>query len=36
MTFAQPTSARYLLITQGGVAPALWWSVAELQAQCVD
>lgn len=27
---------RYLLISQGGTATALWWSVAEIQASCAD
>jgi hypothetical protein len=27
---------RYLLISQGGTATALWWSVAEIQAVCAD
>jgi hypothetical protein len=27
---------RYLLISQGGMAEALWWSVAEVQAECAD
>lgn len=36
MNFSKVSSGRYLLITQGGTAPALWWSVAEIQAQCAD
>ncbi len=36
LNFAQLTTARYLLISQGGSAPALWWSVAEIEADCVD
>jgi hypothetical protein len=36
MTFPAGTSGRYVLITQSGVAPALWWSVAEIQAECSD
>ena len=36
LTFPKGTSGRYLLITQSGVAPALWWSVAEIQAECAD
>jgi hypothetical protein len=27
---------RYLLISQGGTATGLWWSVAEIQAACAD
>ena len=36
MNFTAGTTGRYVLITQGGAAPALWWSVAEIQAQCAD
>jgi hypothetical protein len=36
MKFDAPTTGRYLLITQGGMATGLWWSVAEFSAQCSD
>jgi hypothetical protein len=36
MNFSKVTSGRYLHISQSGTAPALWWSVAEIQAQCAD
>jgi F5/8 type C domain len=36
MTFPAGSSGRYVLINQSGVAPALWWSVAEIQAECAD
>jgi hypothetical protein len=30
------TTGRYLLVTQSGMASALWWSVAEIQTECAD
>jgi len=36
MTFGAPTTGRYLLITQGGTATGLWWSVAEISVECTD
>jgi hypothetical protein len=36
LTFPAGSVGRYLLISQGGMATALWWSVAEVQAECVD
>ncbi|HWZ91262.1 MAG TPA: discoidin domain-containing protein, partial [Polyangiaceae bacterium] len=36
MTFSAPTTGRYLLITQGGTATGLWWSVAEISAECTN
>lgn len=36
MTFPAGTSGRYVLISQSGAAPTLWWSVAEIQAECAD
>jgi hypothetical protein len=36
ITFPKGSHCRYVLITQGGTAPALWWSVAEIQAECAD
>jgi hypothetical protein len=36
LTFPAGSLGRYLLISQGGEAEALWWSVAEVQAECAD
>jgi hypothetical protein len=36
MNFPAGSTGRYVLISQSGTAPALWWSVAEIQVQCVD
>jgi hypothetical protein len=36
MNFPAGTTGRYLLISQSGAAPNLWWSVAEIQVQCAD
>jgi hypothetical protein len=36
MSFSAPTTGRYLLITQGGTATGLWWSVAEISVECSD
>jgi hypothetical protein len=36
MAFPNPTTGRYLLITQGGTATGLWWSVAEFSVECSD
>jgi hypothetical protein len=36
LSFPPGSAGRYLLISQGGMATALWWSVAEVQAECVD
>ena len=36
MNFPAGTTGRYLLISQSGAAPGLWWSVAEIQVQCAD
>lgn len=36
MVFPAGTTGRYVLISQSGAAPALWWSVAEIQAECAD
>ena len=36
MNFPAGTTGRYVLISQSGTAPGLWWSVAEIQAQCAD
>lgn len=36
MQFPAGATGRYVLINQSGSAPALWWSVAEIQAECAD
>jgi hypothetical protein len=36
MNFPAGTSGRYVLINQTGSVSGLWWSVAELQAECAD
>jgi hypothetical protein len=36
LSFPAGSAGRYLLISQGGMATDLWWSVAEVQAECVD
>lgn len=36
MNFPKGSSGRYVLISQSGTAPALWWSVAEVLAACAD
>lgn len=36
LNFSKGTTGRYLLVTQSGKATALWWSVAEIQAECTD
>ena len=36
MNFPAGTTGRYVLISQSGTAPGLWWSVAEIQAECAD
>ena len=36
MTFPAGTTGRYVLINQTGAAPALWWSIGEIQAACAD
>jgi hypothetical protein len=36
LSFPAGSVGRYLLISQGGMAEALWWSVAEVQAECAD
>jgi hypothetical protein len=36
LSFPAGSVGRYLLISQGGMATALWWSVAEVQAECAD
>jgi hypothetical protein len=36
ITFPTKATGRYLLITQSGTASMLWWSIAELQAECAN
>jgi hypothetical protein len=36
MTFPAGSSGRYVLISQSGTASMLWWSIAEIQAECAD
>lgn len=36
MNFPKGSSGRYVLITQSGAVQGLWWSVAEILAQCAD
>ena len=36
MTFPAGSSGRYVLISQSGTTVGLWWSVAEIQAECAD
>jgi hypothetical protein len=36
MNFPKQTRGRYARISQHGSATALWWSVAEIQAECAD
>ena len=36
LNFPVGTTGRYVLISQGGEATALWWSVHEIQAACAD
>lgn len=36
LDFPAGSVGRYLLISQGGEATALWWSVAEIEAECAD
>lgn len=36
LTFPAGTAGRYVLVSQLGAATALWWSVAEIQAECAD
>jgi hypothetical protein len=36
LTLPAGTRGRYVLINQTGAVTALWWSVAEIQAECAD
>ena len=36
LNFPAGTTGRFVLISQSGTAPMLWWSVAEIQAECAD
>jgi hypothetical protein len=36
MNFPDGTRGRYILISQEGMATALWWSIHEIQATCAD
>jgi hypothetical protein len=36
MTFPAGSNGRYVLISQSGTASMLWWSIAEIQAECAD
>ena len=36
MNFPDGTRGRYILISQKGMATALWWSIHEIQATCAD
>jgi endo-1,3(4)-beta-glucanase len=36
LTLPAGTRGRYVLISQTGSVSALWWSVAEIQAECAD
>ncbi len=36
MNFPKGSSGRYVLISQSGAVQGLWWSVAEILAQCAD